>query len=1452
MVFTLALITIYFMILMIAFLLACYYIHNSTNKSANFGYISRITTVHTEIFFYPISLFLLELMVKTINNELSIFRSNRNTIIASTMILIAFNLTITFSKILYCYGCIKDKHYISRKNSINLLGVTFLKMALIVLQSYGSQGKDKASTQVVSSVIISLVISLALSLNTYITLPEYDLFLSRVSFTYDATAVGICISQLFWLVLGTNNVALEVIYIIVPLWVFVSFKVLNLRISAILDKIDSIEHVRHFVFIESVFKELNHHLSIQPLKRKFSFKTLQAKWLMDNLFEEFHMEEPSKDHETTQFKESYRKFFKLFYEKSLEVKNNDPLVLLNYCSLILKKFNLHSKAYHICLRLKNISLKTCEQISFYQILSQLQTNLQETFIANSKANISSQYLYQNAISDESFLNLKNSLNEYSRSTVEYWKLLNKEEPDMDKLYIKAQSIQKQENSIQAFWNAHMEDFSTGRPVAYLLYGLFKSIFLNLPIQGKVLIERYNKLHSNKVTIKNMVDLANSDSATIMISGEKKHLGQILNCSVSVSQLFGLDQKSLTGKNVKTIMPRFFQERHDQFLMNYYETGISRLKDRKKLYGRDHSDNVFPISLTISLHPNFHKGIVYTGLVTRLPNTNEHILVRQDGTIEETTPRIRQLLSIDPYTKVNISDLCLEYSNFSAEMSINRAQMNFQMYCDEQREDHTHTHTHKESEVMTFKSKRPGTKSPMKAFKFYGQVEHMVFQTDTLNVFAMELLQDDPDIRSERRYSYDYFANKGKVVDLQSIKNDGSNDNTQITPSIVVPNSKSIFRTGHENIKVGRNSDKDNVQRLTNQGKIITNPQVYIPQKLSLNSSYYNYISKFHKNDSVDSLQACFNRPHPDQLRKVITLIFCIILLLSLVTAIVEHMVLNQAIDDIQFTAAIIKTSYDRLDALTWVWRFVLIYQARIQGLYPVVIADLDRFKLVVNFYRNVIENSNNHLFNIVADTTKAKQQSFFDKNVHFSYNSTNSALNSTTMDNYAGFNVLIDRVDKFYAKNHTVLLKGNNPEVSFILKNSINDLLIVSENTVKLFEAEFIAMVNNRKTILLFITILNVLITVISVAVILISFWRIHSKNQKFFKTLMTIRSETILLLIAKSSSFDRAVRDENDRALKQRITQAIMSPTKKNAESVKFKSYSKDFIASKIFMRKLTETLSLIFLLSCFTGVYFYRSVSSSASFDKLVTTNNRLAVACKARYDYNFVVGTIMYKIVFFGTQTYLRNQPTEQQIQDSLHLISSNQIFIDTYLDRTTDEFVDPLIETVFNSKVCPFLPDLPGGKTQINCMKSTNNEDYGLFAVNIAYYEELKADWLSLSKKYTAANAKTVYSLVTTISTPKFYTTVGAFQFIITLMMHKLDIQVSQVLETEVKGFTLEICLMLSLIAFSVWMLVKRVNNDDVIRKLLRLMPYEEVMKNKVLKGFMISLYGDKAKYLKKTN
>ena len=215
--------------------------------------------------------------------------------------------------------------------------------------------------------------------------------------------------------------------------------------------------------------------------------------------------------------------------------------------------------------------------------------------------------------------------------------------------------------------------------------------------GKILKDE-EKLEKNKkiakLSFNNAIDIHEKDFANfdleilngighipyLIISTYKEHLGEIIDLSLKITKIFGYTKFELIGQHINILIPKIFQKKHNEMILEHYEKNKLQILDninKKKIYFPDFikintygiSKMKFLVELTLNVYlvKTEENKLVYIVEITNytpsmidlIKSYNNHlkccILTDNNFLIQAFTPNCLEQL------KLNYEDINSNYS-----------------------------------------------------------------------------------------------------------------------------------------------------------------------------------------------------------------------------------------------------------------------------------------------------------------------------------------------------------------------------------------------------------------------------------------------------------------------------------------------------------------------------------------------------------------------------------------------------------------------------------------------------------------------------------------------------------------------------------------------------------------------------------------------------------------------
>ena len=167
---------------------------------------------------------------------------------------------------------------------------------------------------------------------------------------------------------------------------------------------------------------------------------------------------------------------------------------------------------------------------------------------------------------------------------------------------------------------------------------------------------------------------NCNSLFLIISSNKKNLGNILDCSNNLSNIFGYQKNELIGKNINILIPKIFRKKHQLLVMK--KTEENKLNFLEKLYkneiyfpdfiekdinGISKSNFLIPLNAKVYLINSEDNELVYLAEITRNIKLNFDLLKPNDITQKYC------ILTDNNFLIQSFTTNCLQFLNINYEI-----------------------------------------------------------------------------------------------------------------------------------------------------------------------------------------------------------------------------------------------------------------------------------------------------------------------------------------------------------------------------------------------------------------------------------------------------------------------------------------------------------------------------------------------------------------------------------------------------------------------------------------------------------------------------------------------------------------------------------------------------------------------------------------------------------------
>ena len=124
--------------------------------------------------------------------------------------------------------------------------------------------------------------------------------------------------------------------------------------------------------------------------------------------------------------------------------------------------------------------------------------------------------------------------------------------------------------------------------------------------------------------------------------KKEKLGNVIFVTSNVESTLQYTPQELIDKNINTIMPEFYGEKHNKILTAHVEKSRNSIINRNRgVYAKKKNGYIIPTTLFVSIFPYFQKQLIYIGILRPIHTFDEFLLVLPNGVIDAFSENLRE-------------------------------------------------------------------------------------------------------------------------------------------------------------------------------------------------------------------------------------------------------------------------------------------------------------------------------------------------------------------------------------------------------------------------------------------------------------------------------------------------------------------------------------------------------------------------------------------------------------------------------------------------------------------------------------------------------------------------------------------------------------------------------------------------------------------------------------------
>ena len=637
-------IVVYFALhLLIIITIILYYGHfkRRANKrimnAVNISYLfhSRIAFFLIQAFFF---LFLESFTdVRNSSNHKILYQSSWFII---TVILSVFNVTLAFVKEFILYQFSKAKNFTGIKTNLYHQIALVYKTVSLILSFF-----DQKKAMEVNS-IISLFLSMALVYILYSRLPFYNLTVLKT--TTVMTAIILSCSTMFFLnIFVTDRTALNGLQVFFFLFPLLMIKILLSILKIAFQRIlkggsKSPAQVLHLAILIELASE-EEQFSSRSRKAAFPDLYMLNQTLNIDLDPGIQINSQAAE-ENKVLKLS--KCMIAILEDALLVNPDSELLLINMAEIYFYKLHNIPKAIEFIKKLEaetpSIAARTFIE-DFYSDFKNAHMN--EYFDTEDQLELVEYFKY----SEETEI-MKTKIMKEIGLHLSFWTEIKDKKIDVKKIIKYSVSIDKLFNKIDSHFTRQNNGFKQQFVQAVLMCAVYLDKIRSLPIEGFKMVQRFQMIRQN-VIHRNGFNIHSGTKALVMISLDKRNVGEILEASGSTESLFGTKKKKLVGSNFGCLFANDIAKTHQYFVQQFAKAPDHKLDHKVKTYGKTADGDLFELEAHFILYPHLKKEISIMVLFQKLSDPQSLIIIDYDNSVVDCSNQLEKAFHEE---KLNIS------------------------------------------------------------------------------------------------------------------------------------------------------------------------------------------------------------------------------------------------------------------------------------------------------------------------------------------------------------------------------------------------------------------------------------------------------------------------------------------------------------------------------------------------------------------------------------------------------------------------------------------------------------------------------------------------------------------------------------------------------------------------------------------------------------------------------
>ena len=593
--------------------------------------------MHSRVIFFIIQSFLLRALDSyrekvDSDKQSSYYKSNW---LGVTILLAIVNFTLALIPEFLLYHTGNRRCFYAVKTNLYHKTILFNKTLLLLLDffsdSLGSMPQITATTHLLLSVALTQII--------FAKLPFMNFRLLKVATIL--TAIILSLSLILFLQSLTSNVdflnGLQVFLLIFPiLMVKIALSAMKNLFERILKQTPrSPDHIIHFALLigeitkddkEALTADMSFFPSASLLngilaKNRIDLVSLNEKKLNKGCSNELYTFAIDK------------------LERALSFNPKSPILLLFMAQIYSEKLDNILRAVELIKKLETLTLTIPMRCAITDFRSRIETMYGRHLTNLDKRLELTIHLQSAKVADL----LKEDMMQEIEIHLIFWTRLKNETVDVKKAMEEAETIDRLSERVYNRYQRNYDTFEQNFVLPVLLYAAYLSNIRNNAQEGAQVFRRF-QARSKEQMMKNKADAEFGNTAILILSVDKKRLGEVIYASGLVRNLFSLGKSTIIGHNFGCLFPSVVGRSLLYFLQDYVSSPNHKLDTPYNIYGKARNGHIFDVEAHFSLYSYLGKEITIMLTLKKTSSNKPLVITNHDGVIVDCSRDVEEMFS----------------------------------------------------------------------------------------------------------------------------------------------------------------------------------------------------------------------------------------------------------------------------------------------------------------------------------------------------------------------------------------------------------------------------------------------------------------------------------------------------------------------------------------------------------------------------------------------------------------------------------------------------------------------------------------------------------------------------------------------------------------------------------------------------------------------------------------